>query len=135
MTNSQFYERLKTARQLPTTSGGLAGPYLAAFQKVAQKADSILCINLSVKLSSMYNSARMARDMALAAQPGLKIEIIDTNTAAGAQGLIVTAAARAAKEGADLPEVVKVVQLIDAQSPSVRYAGYSALPGERRPGA
>jgi DegV family protein with EDD domain len=112
LTTSQFYARLRIAQKLPTTSGGLAGAYLEAFQKAAQKSDCILCINLSIKLSSMYNSARMAREMALVAQPGLNIEVIDTNTAAGAQGLIVTAAARAAQNGADLTEVIKLVRTL-----------------------
>ena len=112
MTNAQFYERLRTADRLPTTSGGLTAPYLEAYQRAAQKGDSVVCINLSSKLSSMTNSARMARDMASSILPDLKIEVIDTGTAAGAQGLIVTAAARAAQSGSSLSEVVRIVEYL-----------------------
>jgi DegV family protein with EDD domain len=110
MTNTQFYQRLRMADRLPTTSGGLTAPYLEAYQRAAQKGGSVLCINLSSKLSSMSNSARMAREMAGSILPELKIEVIDTGTAAGAQGLIVTAAARAAQLGRSLPQVVKIVE-------------------------
>jgi DegV family protein with EDD domain len=110
MTNSQFYAKLGTSKQLPTTSGALTVPYLEAFQRAALKADAILCLNLSAKLSTMGNSARMAREMVQQDSPGLKIEIIDTLTAAGAQGLIVTAAARAAQAGGSLPELVQIVR-------------------------
>jgi len=110
MSNTQFYEKLRTAKQLPTTSGGLTGPYLEAFTRAAQKGDSVICLNLSSKLSAMANSARMARDLALLTLPGLNIEVIDTGTAAGAQGLIVTAAARAALAGRSLLEIVKLVK-------------------------
>jgi DegV family protein with EDD domain len=110
MTTGQFYEKLKTVQQLPTTSGALTIPYLDAFTRAAQKGDQILCINLSVKLSSMFKSASLAAEMAKEKLPGIKLEVIDTGTAAGAQGLIVLAAARAAKNGAQLPEVVEIVR-------------------------
>jgi DegV family protein with EDD domain len=110
MTNSQFYEKLQTAKKLPTTSGGLTAPYLEAFTRASKKAETILCLNLSSKLSSMVSSARMARDMAQLTLPGINIEVIDTGTAAGAQGLIVTAAARAAQAGRSLPEIVTLVR-------------------------
>ena len=110
ITNAQFYEKLRTADQLPTTSGGLTAPFLEAFTRAAGKAGSILCLNLSSKLSSMANAARMARDMARLTLPQVKIEIIDTGTAAGAQGLIVTAAARVAQGGGTLEDVTRTVQ-------------------------
>ena len=110
MTNAQFYEKLRLADRLPTTSGGLTALYLEAYKRAAKKSDSVLCITLSSKLSSMTNSAQIARDLAGSILPELKIEVIDTGTAAGAQGLIVTAAARAAQAGSSLSEVVKIVE-------------------------
>jgi DegV family protein with EDD domain len=88
MTNAQFYEKLRLADRLPTTSGGLTAPYLEAFTRAAKKGDSVLCLNLSSKLSAMTNSARMARELAASTLPCLRIEVLDTGTAAGAQGLI-----------------------------------------------
>jgi DegV family protein with EDD domain len=110
MTNAQFYEKLRLADRLPTTSGGLTAPYLEAFTRAAKKGDSVLCLNLSSKLSAMTNSARMARELAASTLPCLRIEVLDTGTAAGAQGLIVTAAARAAQSGSNLSEAVKIVK-------------------------
>jgi len=109
MTTEQFYAKFRSAKTLPTTSGGLTGPYLEAFARAAKKAPAIVCINCSAKFSSMHKSAVMAAEMARQTLPQVKIEVIDSGTAAGAQGLMVTAAARAARAGQDLSQIVTLV--------------------------
>ena len=108
LTPGEFYSRLRQSKKLPTTSGSLPGPYLEAYRAAAQRADSILCITLTAKLSGMFNSARLAREMAKEALPNVVIEVLDSGTAAAAQGLVVLAAAKAAAAGKSLVEVVDV---------------------------
>ncbi len=115
MTPSQFYERLKTAKSLPTTSGSLIVPYLDAYTRAAKRAAGVLCITISSKLSSMINSARLAQEMAAESLPDFPIEIIDSETAAGAQGLIVLAAARAAATGKSLTEVAEAAREVKSK--------------------
>lgn len=112
MTTSEFYTRLRKAQKLPTTSGSLTIPYLEAYRKASQRANCILCITISSKLSGMFNSARMAREMAQNSLQGVTIEIIDSGTAAGAQGLVVTAAARATAAGKSLSEVIETTKMV-----------------------
>jgi DegV family protein with EDD domain len=55
----------------------------------------------------MFNSARLAAEMAKTALPDVVIEVLDCGTAAAAQGLVVLAAARTAASGRNMTEVVE----------------------------
>ena len=112
MTPAEFYTRLRQAEKLPTTSGSSPSPFLEAYRKASQRADSILCITLAANLSGMFNAAQLARTMAKDALPNVVIEIIDCRTAAAAQGLIVLAAAKAAAQGKNLTEVIEIARSV-----------------------
>jgi DegV family protein with EDD domain len=116
MTTTQFYQKLSQVTELPTTSGGLTAAFLEAFLRAGNKAGHILCINLSVKLSTMANSARIAKDLLKEQMPQVSVDVIDCGTAAGAQGLIVLAAARAAGAGKSLPEIIELVKQLMPQA-------------------
>lgn len=82
--------------------------YTTVFEEMSRTNDSIACVFVSRALSATYEAAVQARDLFLKEHPGVNIEIIDSRTAAGAQGFIVLEMARAAEAGKDLPEVVRV---------------------------
>ena len=115
MSPTEFYARFRKAKKLPTTSGSLPEPFLEAYRRASARASSILCITLPSKLSAMFNSARLAIDMAKEALPDAVIELVDCSTAAAGQGLVVIEAARAAASGKDLAEVKAVVQKVMQQ--------------------
>jgi DegV family protein with EDD domain len=108
ITPAEFYALLRQVDKLPTTSGSLPGPYLEAYRRASQRASSILCISISSKFSGMFNSARLAMEMAKRALPNVDIEVLECTTAAAGQGLVVLAAAKAAALGKSLAEVVDV---------------------------
>jgi DegV family protein with EDD domain len=81
---------------------------LQLYKKLAQDHKAILHISLSSKLSTLYNVARLARDMAIKELPGIKIEIIDSATATAAEGFIAIMASRAAMAGKSFKEVIKI---------------------------
>jgi len=112
MSPAEFYARLRQAERLPTTSGSLPGPFLEAYRKASGRAGNILCITIPSKLSGMFNSARLAMEMAKEALPDVVIELLDCTTAAAGQGLVVLAAARAAALGKDLTEVVTTARSV-----------------------
>ena len=115
MSPADFYARLRQAKKLPTTSGSLPAPFLDAYQKASRRAESILCITESSKLSGMFNSARVATEMAKTTLPNVVIEVLECASAAVGQGLVVLAAARAAAQGKSLTEVVTTVQKVMPQ--------------------
>jgi fatty acid kinase fatty acid binding subunit len=101
---------------------GAAAPALAEytniFKEMSQTTDNIACTFVSKGLSATYEIAVQARDLFLKEHPGVKIDIIDSRTAAGAQGFITLEMARAAAAGKSLAEVVQVA---NAMIPRVRF--------------
>jgi DegV family protein with EDD domain len=103
---SRIYELL--AYKLPfRTSSPPPDDYLAAFLEVSKRADEILCLTISKKLSMMYSSASNA---AQELSRKMNVSVIDTGTAAGAQALIDLAVAKVAEKGAKLDECVRLVE-------------------------
>ncbi len=97
---AQFYERLKTAKVLPTTSQATPGQFQEAFNTLLNQGYDILCIHISSKLSGTIDSAIQARSMF----PGARIDIVDSLSSGMALGFNVLMTARAAAQGASLAE-------------------------------
>jgi len=109
---NEFYALLKQTKKLPTTSGSLPSVFLETYRKASQEAASILCITISSKFSGMFNSARVAMEMAKKALPNIDIEVLDCSTAAAGQGLVVLATARVAASGGSLTEVIETTKSV-----------------------
>jgi len=84
-----------------STSGPSPGE-LAEAVAGADQGDGVVVLTISRRMSGVYESARMAA----ASLEGYRVAVVDTGTAAGAQGLVVLAAAQAARSGLELEEVV-----------------------------
>jgi len=100
-----FYDRLRAARDLPTTSQPSVGDFLAVYEPLLERGDEIVSVHLSAGISGTYGSALQAR--AALAERGLadRVAVVDSATGAGAMGMVALAAAKAAAEGAPLAEV------------------------------
>lgn len=117
----EFYSMLTQAQTHPTTSHPPPGRYVQAYRRALASHDAVVCFTLAAGLSGVFNSAVMARDML----PEATVIVEDTGTAAGAQGLLTLAAARAAAGGAGPEEVVRLAR---ALAPRLRiYAALSTL--------
>jgi len=110
ITAQEFYELLKKAKKVPTTSSPSPGEYFEAFREVAKQASDILCITLPPHLSMAFDSATQAREMARESIPHVNITIFPSRSAALAEGFIAQAAARAAASGKDLSQVVQAAR-------------------------
>ena len=107
ITTDEFYRRLTTQDIFPTTTQPSPATFAELYDKLADETDEILVINLSSKLSGTYQSAVSAIDMV---QKKCRIEVIDSQSVAMGQGLIVLAAANAAQQGASLDELTDLVR-------------------------
>jgi len=107
LTTEQFYERLTTDKTYPTTSVPTPQSFVDAYNKLAEEADEIAVITISHKLSAVGDVALQAIDL-IEKKP--RIEVIDSTWALMSEGLIVITAARAAKDGAGLDEVIALVR-------------------------
>ena len=101
----EFFQRLLNGPDYPTTSQPTVGDFVETYQSVAPEADGIVSIHVSGKLSGTLNSAQQGAERASVVCP---IEVLDTQQASMAVGLIVIACARAAQSGASMSEVVEV---------------------------
>ncbi len=104
---AEFYSRLQKATVMPTSSQVTVAKFQEIFQHLLDQDYQVLAVLLSAKLSGTINSAVQAKEMLPGGAP---VEIFDSNTTAMAMGFQVLAAARAAEQGASLPECVKVAQ-------------------------
>jgi DegV family protein with EDD domain len=107
MTTEQFYQRLVEDKVHPTTSVPTPATFAQTYDRVAKKADEIAVITISHKLSAINEVARQSLRFM---EKKRRVEVIDSNWALMAQGLIVITAAKAAREGASLDEVVALTR-------------------------
>lgn len=106
ITATDVYRMMPGLSQLPTTSAPTPGDYYAAMERVARTHESILVITIGRRFSGMYQSAMLAAGNAREALGPARVEVFDSGTAAGAEGLVVLEAARAAAAGKSLDDVV-----------------------------
>ncbi|MDH5200415.1 MAG: DegV family protein [Candidatus Bathyarchaeota archaeon] len=102
LTTEEFFERLTVSTQLPRTSQPSIGDFQEVYQRLARDTDRIVSIHLSAKFSGTVETARLAADNL---RDRCRIEVIDSHSVSMGLGMAVLAAARAAREGADLEEV------------------------------
>ncbi len=109
---TEFYNLLRKAKKMPTTSSSSPDPYLAAYRNASRKAQSILCLTEPSKFSAMSDSARVAMEMARKSLHNVAIDVIECTTAAAGQGLVTLAAAKAAALDKPLEEVKDIAKSI-----------------------
>lgn len=104
ITPERFYERLKTTKEMPTTSQIVPAQYVEVFAPMAATGDEIVYIGLSSGLSGSYQSATVA-----AASPefGGRVHVVDSLGASVGLGLMVLQAADLADAGKTGAEIVR----------------------------
>jgi DegV family protein with EDD domain len=102
-----FYERLRSAKQLPTTSQPSIGDFLAVYEPLLQQGKEVVSIHISGGLSGTVESAQQAQEQLAQRGLGERVTVIDSESGCGGLGLVAVAAARAAKNGADRDQVVE----------------------------
>ena len=111
----EFYRLLRDRAEAPTTSAPSPAQFLGAFERAAQDHPNIACLTVSRRFSSSFDSASAASQEAAAAVPHAEIAVLDTETAAGAEGLVATEAWRVSRSGAGLDEVMSAARAVAAK--------------------
>ena len=102
-----FWRELAASPVLPETAAPSVGAFEETFRRLSDDgASAIVCINLSARLSATMQSAQVA---AKALDGTTPIEIIDSLSASMGIGNLVLHAARRARAGASLDEIVREV--------------------------
>jgi len=114
ITPQEFYQRLATAKTMPTTSQPSAQDMKGAFQNLLDQGYDVLGIFISSKLSGTVQSAHQALEMM--PQAASRIAVVDSLSTAMAMGFQVVQAARAAQQGASLTECQQAALTAQANS-------------------
>jgi len=102
----RFYQRLASENVLPVSSTPSPGEMAETYERVAEEADGILSLHVSGRLTSMCEVASQARQHM---KKGCRVEVVDSLSGAMGEGLVVIAAAEAARQGAGLDDVLNLV--------------------------
>jgi DegV family protein with EDD domain len=107
-----FYRRMAASDALPETAAPSPGAFEDAFRKAAADgADAVVCVNLSSELSATMQSAQNA---ATALGDELDVRVIDSKSITAGLGTQVIEAAKAARAGAGVADVVSLVEQLAA---------------------
>lgn len=110
----------------PITTAAPSPGEFASVMADALRSGPVVTLTLASGMSSTHDAAKLAAKLladdahgspvaagrADAPQADSQVAVLDTGTAAGAQALVVLAAARAASEGAELDEVVATAESV-----------------------
>jgi DegV family protein with EDD domain len=107
MTTDEFYQRLESSQISPTTSTPAPHVFAQYYDDLADKTDGILVITIGRKLSATGDSAVKAKEIM---KKKCQVEVITSETAMMAEGLLVIATAKAAKKGMNLKDLVTLTK-------------------------
>ena len=102
-----FYHRLQAEGRTPTTAQPTPSDFQQVYSDLVGQGHQIISIHVSGKVSGTLNSAEQAK---ASLDDGSGVEIIDSQLASIALGLVVLDAAIVASEGGDVHEVAAKVR-------------------------
>ncbi|MDQ2675009.1 MAG: DegV family protein [Chloroflexota bacterium] len=98
-----YYDFLRGAGELPTTSQPSLGDFLEVYEPLVEAGDQVLSIHLSGGISGTVRAAEQARELLIErGMPAEQMIVLDSRTGSAGHGFMAVAAANAAERGADL---------------------------------
>jgi DegV family protein with EDD domain len=106
-----FFERLRRSDQGATTSQPSVGDFTDLYGPLLAEGRDIVSIHISAGISGTYQSALQAREqLTESGRGGERIEVWDSRTGCGGQGMMALVAARAAAGGASGPDALAAAE-------------------------
>ena len=115
VTSAQFYNRLKSTNDIPTTSRPVPVDTAELFKRAREEtgAEDIVVLTVSEKVSGTYSSALEAQRMVDFPE---HIHILDTRSVTLALGMITLRVAEARDQGATAAEAIELARTLSANS-------------------
>jgi DegV family protein with EDD domain len=107
--NERFYP-LMEAKGIPTSSLPAIGEMYHEMVKVIEAGEDLCCVFISSQMSGTLESAKSVREMVLEKHPRARIALVDSRANSMQLGYAALAAARAAKAGGTLEQVVQAAE-------------------------
>ena len=116
----EFLRLMKESTNLPKTSQPPVGVFAEVFEELSESADHIVAIHMSHALSGTIEAARQGSTLANA-----NVTVIDSSFTDQALKFQVVEAAKLAKEGAELEEILQKIE--EVREKTELYIGVSTL--------
>jgi DegV family protein with EDD domain len=107
ITSETFFQRLEQGGVVPRTSPPSVRSFEQMYANLHARTDEILSIHISGRLSQTLSHAQHGADSLLGR---CSIAVVDSMTTSLGLGILAEASAKAAQQGADLDEVVRLVR-------------------------
>lgn len=105
----EFYKKLETSEELPTTSQPSPIDFVETYKKLADGNNAkIISIHLSSALSGTVQSGLLAKSMI--EEEGIEVAVIDSKKASYSFGIVVVAVAEAIQNGSSFEEAVQLAK-------------------------
>lgn len=102
----EFYTKLQQSPVLPSTAAPSPGMFAEVFDNIASKYSEILGVFVSRKLSATYDAALQGIKLM---KKKCRVELADSTMGIMGEGLLVIEAAKKAKAGASLNELINLI--------------------------
>jgi DegV family protein with EDD domain len=100
----ELYKRLAEGPIYPTTTQPMPADFAKTYSTLSKGADAIVSIHLPARLSGTYNAALQGIEIA---KPQCEVHVVDSLSVSVGLGIIAMTAARVAKAGGKLVEVLE----------------------------
>jgi DegV family protein with EDD domain len=129
ISRAEFFARLQTNSHFPSTAAPAPGAFEETYRRLADETDTVVSIHLSPQYSGIFNAARLGAE---AVADDLRVVPVDAGQISLGMGVMVMAAAEAARDGASLE---KILNLLDNLRPRTHlFAIVNTLDNLRRGG-
>jgi DegV family protein with EDD domain len=113
ISRAEFYSRLVTESEAPTTASPGVGEFEATYRQAGAPDMAIVSLHPPARVSALFNSAYLAAQ----SFPEGRVTVIDSGQLSMGMGWMVIAAAKAARAG---EAVERIVELVTAMKPRAR---------------
>ena len=107
ITPEQIYERMSTGSIHPTTSSPAPGDFTEVYNRLGKETDEIVCLTVTSKQSAVYEAAMTGKQ---SFKGRSRVEVIDSQSVTMGLGLMAMLAAREARSGKTIDDVLEAVR-------------------------
>lgn len=105
----EFYNKMAESKILPQTSGAVTGRASKLYESLAKESDSIISIHITAKHSVAHESALLAANLVMEANPEVVIEVIDSKIVSIGTWFLAEKAALLSAEGYPLEDIKRLL--------------------------
>jgi len=107
ITPEQIYERMLSGPVHPTTSSPAPGDFTDVYNRLSGETDQIVCLTVTSKQSAIYEAAMTGKQ---SFKGKSRVEVIDSQSVTMGLGLMAMLAAREARSGKTITDVLDAVR-------------------------